>query len=223
MTRKSNSADDTEHNRRKVLESVGCDGDEANTGRRSVLRSVAATALATVGFTNTAAAIETSRTAELRFRRMQYRSTDSVRTAIETHGEDLLELLGDHGYLDSSVEELLGEDVTVRATRFGDTTTAHIEATKELADGKLTVIVEPERGRSYAVERTDGDVKTLRTDASGDSTTLSVEPTDTKYSCRESITCSYCEKAEVSCDGGTCEIVSFTGECCTSCDSTCGC
>lgn len=220
MNPRDDDTQDRDISRSDALEMLS-ESESPTPERRSFLKGAAATGLATLGFTSTAAAIDPTGTVELKATHARYESQDAVRAAFETHAGELLGLLAQRGHLDGSVEELLGKEVSTNATRVGDTATGHVEATTQLDDGELSVVVQPEIGRSYAVKRADGTTTLLEPETEDGVTTLSEATPQSKMRCVESITCSYCEDAEVSCNSG-CTVLSFSGDCCTGCEG-CGC
>ncbi|MFC7080922.1 hypothetical protein [Halorussus caseinilyticus] len=219
MTRKPKPSDDAETNRRELLSSVSDDVSKTNARRRSVLRGAAATALATVGLTNAAAAIDPSDEAELQAVKQKYSTETEMRATVETHGRDLFDLLADHGYVsDAEMDEL--DNWYVAAWKVDGTATARIDSLQEYGDGQLRVSIEPETGRRYAVD-SSGDQWTIL-DPDADQTVKQRDASTATTSCLDSFDCYECAETEVVCEDGGCHI-GPGGSCCSSCDIGCGC
>lgn len=217
MTNESDPEDGLDDSRRDVLASVGSDSAETNTDRRSVLRGAAATALATVGFTSTAAALDPTGRVELDLAKRPFESRDAAVAAVESHGQAVLDLLADHGHLDRADADAL--DWYVSAWRVNGTATARIDSRTDLDGGQLRISVEPQNGRAYAVD-SSGDEWTIF-----DAETGEVRPMDCTITtaCLDSFDCYTCEVTEICCDDGGCHVGAGTGTCCSSCDTACGC
>lgn len=215
-TNDESERDDDTVNRSEALEMLETEADEpTNHNRRRFLKGAASVA-ATLGFTGTAAAVDPTGQVELDLAKRPFETQAAAVGAVESHGQDVLDQLADHGYLDHSDAEAF--EWNVSAWRIDDTATARIDTEMDLDDGQLRVSVEPQTGRAYAVD-TGGESWT-RIDATGD-----VKPLDCTitYRCLDSSNCLYCEETEVCCDSGGCFVGGGTGNCCSSCDSTCGC
>ena len=186
-----------------------------NPNRRRFLKGAASVA-ATLGFTGTAAAIDPTGTVELDLAKRPFERREAAVAAVETHGQAVLDELADHGYLDRP--DATDLDWNVSAWRVDGTATAKIDSLLDLDDGQLRISVEPQTGRAYAVD-TGGETWTLF-EPSGE-----VRPLDCTitYRCLDSSNCLYCEETEVCCQSGGCYVGGGTGNCCSSCDSTCGC
>lgn len=222
MTDESDPATGLDDSRREILDSVGSDAEETNTGRRSVLRATAATALATVGFTSTAAAIDPTGRVKLDLVQRRYRSLDAKRQAVQRHGRDLLELLAERGYLDAArVDELSTDRLTVAGRRVDGTATAHVRTTETLDGDEVVIAVEPEADRSYAV--IEGDSGTVLLDPQADEDEVDTDGCIVGTACFAGSTCdSNCEYLEVyCCDGGSCYTGSYQGCCEGTCYSDC--
>lgn len=107
--------------RRDALEAVSEPSSEADANRRTFLRGAVASAAAALGFSGTAAALDT--TGEVELRQLQRRYQPMARQAAHEHGGDLLGLLAEHGYLsDGSIEEF--DQFGASVWHVGDTATA---------------------------------------------------------------------------------------------------
>jgi hypothetical protein len=222
MTDETNPEDGLDDSRKDILSSVGTEGDETNTGRRSVLRGGAATALATVGFTSTAAAVDPTGRLELDLVQRRYRSAEAKRGAVQQHGRELLGLLAERGYLDAvDVDELVTSELRVVGRRVDGTATAQIRTTETLDGDEVVVAVEPEADRSYAVIYGDAGTTILDPDADGDD--VSTEGCLIGTACFAGSSCdSDCEYLEVyCCEDGSCYTGSYEGCCEGTCYSNC--
>lgn len=218
MTDETNTESGLDDSRKDILGSVGTDAAETDTGRRSVLRGAAATALATVGFTSTAAAVDPTGRLELDLVQRRYRSAEAKREAVQQHGEELLGLLAERGYLDAAdVGELATSELRVVSRRVDGTATAQIRTTETLDGDEVVLAVEPEAGRSYAVIYGDAGTTILDPDADGDD--VSTEGCLVGTACFAGGSCdSDCQYLEVyCCDDGSC--YTGTGQGC--CEGTC--
>lgn len=222
MTSESDPVDGLDDSRREILGSVGSEESEPNAGRRSVLRGAAATALATVGFTSTAAAIDPTGRVELDLVERRYRSPEAKRQAVERHGQDLLDLLAERGYLDAAdVDELTTDQLSVAGRRVDGTATAHVRTTEALDGDEVLLSVEPEAGRSYAV--VEGDAGTVILDPQAEDDEVSTDGCLVGTACFAGSSCdSDCEYLEVyCCDDGSCYTGTYQGCCSGTCYSDC--
>lgn len=139
-------------NRTELLSSM-TDDEPAPSTRRRFMTGVAGVA-ASLGFSGTASALDPTGKYALRERKLAYQSQRAVRTAFENHAEDLFADLEAEGVLESSPAELVTDErVDVSAFVAGDEPTAHLHVETETEEGRLTVNVEPEAGRRYALLR----------------------------------------------------------------------
>lgn len=222
MTDETNPEDGLDDSRKDILSSVGTEAEETDTGRRSVLRGAAATALATVGFTSTAAAVDPTGRLELDLVKRRYRSAEAKRAAVQQHGQELLGLLAERGYLDAAdVGELVTSELQVFGRRVDGTATAQIRTTETLDGDEVVVAVEPEADRSYAVIDGDAGMEILDPDADGDD--VSTDGCLVGTACFSGGTCdSNCLYLEVyCCDDGSCYTGSSQGCCEGTCYSDC--
>lgn len=145
----------TDVNRSETLELVGEETTEeqTDTSRRTVLKGAVASAVATLGFSNNAAAIDPTGEVEREQVAEKYRSDAAVGAVVREHGGELLELLAERGVVETANAGELGE-FRVSPLRRDGTATARVHTERELDDGELVVNLEPETGRSYAVETT---------------------------------------------------------------------
>lgn len=218
MTREPKPTEDVTNSRRELLSSVG-DDEATDTGRRSVLRATAAAGLATVGFTNAAAALDPSGDVELRTLERKYADDAEMRRTVEDRGEPLFELLAEQGYLSAArLDEL--DNWYVSAWTVGGTPTARIDSRQEYDDGQLRVSIEPETGRRYAVD-SSGDRWTIL-DPDADQQVKQRDASTATTSCLDDFSCYNCAETEVVCGDGGCHI-GPSGSCCSSCDIGCGC
>lgn len=218
MPTEPDSEDGLDDSRRDVLASVGSDSTEPNTERRSILRGAAATALATVGFTSTAAALDPTGRVELDLVERRYRSPEAKRTAVQRHGRELLELLTGRGYLDAAdVDELTTGGLTVAGRRVDGTATAHVRASETLDGAEVLVAVEPEADRSYAVVEEGSE--TLILDPQADEDEVDPDGCLVGTACFATGGCdSNCQYLETyCCDDGSC----YTGTSQGCCEGTC--
>ena len=206
-------------NRSETLDALGTDGDDSTAGRRRrrVLKGIASAAAA-LGMTGTATALDPTGSIELARAKRPFERREAQVAAVERHGQAVLDVLADHGYLDSA--DAADLDWHTDSWHVDGTATARIDAQRELDDGALRVSVEPQNGRAYAVETT-GDTWTLFEPA----TDTVAEPMDCTiaYRCLDGFNCYNCEETEVCCTDSGCHVGPGTGNCCSSCDLYCGC
>lgn len=156
-------------NRTELLSSMG-DDEPTPSSRRRFMTGVAGVA-ASLGFAGTASALDPTGKYALRERERAYRPQSAVRTAFEDHAEDLFAELAAAGVLDASPAELVDkEGADVSALMVGDEPTAHLHVETETEEGRLTVNVEPEAGRQYALLRKEDGSATVF-DTTQDATT----------------------------------------------------
>ena len=216
MVSANDSTNRSDVNRRDALESVR--KKETAPDRRGFLRGAVASVAAALGFSGTAAAIDT--TGEYELRKLQRQYKPMARQAAHDHGGELLELLAEHGYLtDGSIEEF--DRFGVSAWHVGDTATARIDGRLELADRQLSVSIEPETGRSYAVDDAGDGWTLLKVGVDGSLESRDVTTQGT-VCLTNSLNCSYCEEHDYSCEDDGCHVAP-TGTCCSDCQSSCGC
>lgn len=168
----------------------------------------------------------------LRRVRAEYDDTEKVRTALETHATELIEKLANRDLLESdSISRLLNSEVIVSAVTVDGTPTAHIEMVKELSTNEqLSVFVQPEVGRSYAIQKSsDGDTSATIYEFSTEDDSLVSPECTLGYACYN-VSCgdfpdyeSY--KETYCCSGGDCYTGSET-DCCQqgkydSCSEVC--
>lgn len=185
--------DSSTPDRRTVLQRTAGDG-ERTTARRSVLRGTLAAAAAAVGFTGAAAALDPSGGYRARQLRGRYSSRAAATAALESHGADVLDLLADEGYLaEASVADLADPEVNTVHGPDGDLS-AHVRTELRTDDARVSVVVEPEAGRQYAVV----------TFEDGGSTVYDPDTDDVEPQCI----------AGYGCDGGGCQCTSWEMRCC---------
>lgn len=204
--------------RSEALQILGADG---TPDRRNFLRATAASALAAVGLTAPAAALDPEGRPALRHAANRYRDAATARRTVEREADDLLDLLAERGHLDeASVDSLDGFRVSGR--RVGDTATARISSVVERDGVRVTLAVEPEADRRYAVVR-DGGEPTVLDPAVEDG---EVEPSACMVgpSCVEDDSTSGCGDYDVHCCDTYCYIDNYQGSCgdfCQSCTEIC--
>ena len=129
-------------------------GDDDDGGRRGFLRGVAATALAAVGFTGTAAALDSNQ--ELRAVSARFDRDAVARATFERQSADLLGRLSKQGIVEEGTAAAIAENLNVSAHRAGGDATARLGGSIEQGDSEIVVAVEPELDRSYAIVKGDG-------------------------------------------------------------------
>lgn len=205
--------------RSETLNALRDDGDDSTPRhhRRRFLKGVASGAAA-LGMTGTAAALDPTGSVELDLAERPFRTRDAQVAAVEEHAQDLLAVLADRGYVDRA--DAADLDWRTSAWRVDGTATARIDAERRLDGGVLRISVEPQNGRAYAVDTT-GDQWTLFEPA----TDSVAEPMDCTITtrCLDGFNCYNCEETGVCCTDGGCHVGGGTGNCCSSCDSFCGC
>lgn len=135
--------------RRSVLQTVTPD-DGGTSSRRGVLAGAVASVAAALGFTGTVAGVDPGRVARLRRVERRYRSETAALDTIQDRGTDVLGLLAEEGYLArGDVAELDAPEVN--AVETDGTATGHLAAATDVEGGQLTVVVEPEADRQYAI------------------------------------------------------------------------
>ncbi len=203
--------------RREALDHLAEPSDDGS--RRGFLRGVAASAAAAVGLSGTAAALDPTGEVALDQLREQYAAPGAASAALRSHGGDLLAALANRGYLaDGAPGEF--DDVVGNSLLVGDTPTGHVMATTDVDGGTLTVVVEPENDRAYAVDDS-GDRWTLLKQRDGGVETAEVTP-DGSFCYSSSAVCFPCEMHDYACADGGCHIAP-TGVCCSDCQSFCPC
>lgn len=154
MTQDERDPDDAP-NRIELLSSMG-DDESAPSTRRRFVTGVAGIA-ASLGFAGTASAIDPTGKYALHERKRAYQTQSAVRAAFEDHAEDLFDRLAEEDLLDASPAELVAEEgADVSAFMVGGEPSAHLHVETQTDEGRLTINVEPEAGRRYALLR-DGD------------------------------------------------------------------
>lgn len=201
--------------RRSVLQTA-LSGDRGASSRRGVVAGAVASVAAALGFAGTVAGMDPGRAARLRRVEMRYRSDAVALDTIRERGAAVLDLLASEGHLSRGDVAELGPP-EVNAIGSGGVLTGHLAARTDLDEGELTVVVEPEAGRQYAVlDRNDGTGSTVFDPASDDG----VQPVcDAGYAC-EGGGC-VCEERVLQYCNGTCYRYDRTGGSCTSC-TACG-
>lgn len=149
--------------------------DSTTTSRRRVLRAVGAGATVALGASGTTGAARTPAPGLSPARRAvrdEYASTAAVRAALDDHAADVLAGLADRGVLDRGdlaefdLSVLDGatfarssDGVHVSAFELDGVVTAHVVAGTETPTHDVSVVVQPERGRSFArvVSKADGE------------------------------------------------------------------
>lgn len=195
--------------RSDALSAVGTEPDldaSSDADRRGFIRGAMVSALAAAGFTGTAAAIDPTHEMELRAVERRYRDEDVARTTFETQAAGVLDLLAERGYIEEpTLSAFAPDDFAVSSWQVEDTTTARIEAFRDLDGGQLVVSVEPETGRAYAADTTGPEDTILDPTADGDEVDISA--------CMEGREC----MRRQDCGGFLCQSMDI--HCCT--DGTC--
>lgn len=184
--------------------------------RRSVLKAVGASAVGGVAFSGSA--IASQHPAPERLTRIKARFADPVaaRETVAEHADVLLDELADRGVLATAsvsafpAGELLtpgtyshaDEGATVRGARIDGEWDAEVATSTETESHTVELVVQPNRGRSYALvdPKDGGDTYRLTSDQTGD---VSIE-THCHYEsqCLSYFACnsgSYCQRQERHC------------------------
>lgn len=202
---------------------------EKTFDRRSVLKTVGASAMTGLAVTGSASA-QTLPTSEMN--RVEAAYSDSVRAqwTVAEHADTVLAELADRGYLDTRGAEAFdfsavgtdSKDASVMSLFKDDQATAEVKATVETETHEVTVVVHPQLGESYASAKplADADPITVR-DEGGDVSTqgcwtesrCTCDPCDLNTCVYEERTC--CDGLS---DGVDCGNWSDSG-CCGACCS----
>lgn len=200
-------AQSDELKRSDALSAVGAEPDldaSRDADRRGFIRGVMVSALAAAGFTGTAAAIDPTHEMELRAVERRYQDEDVARATFESQAADVLALLAERGYIEEPTASALSSDeLAVSSWQVEGTTTARLEAFRDLDGGRLVVSVEPENGRAYAVDTTGAEDTIFDPDVDGDEvdTSACMEGRE----CMRQDECGQCQSMDVHCcTDGTC-------------------
>ena len=208
---------------------------ESQPNRRGVLRGAAASVVASLGFTNVAAALEPSDKRKLRRMeselnrfeeqvRNHYDTEERVRDAIQTHGHDVLNLLSEEDYIpEPAVEDLNEASIEVDAVYEDseETFSSYLRLQTEVEDGQLGINIFPEAGLQYAVlSHSDSETVTVY-----DPVSETIETDATQVRACLGYNCS-CTEYYVTCGRSDCWKDGATGsECCycnnLNCDWVC--
>ncbi|WP_150123139.1 hypothetical protein [Haladaptatus sp. R4] len=173
--------------------------------RRGLLKTIGASSGA-VGFgilgTSTASAdqadteISSAEIEKVNEAKQRYATSEAAKGAIHMHGEQLLEELKKRDILESETElhtadftpkkeySETSEGMGMTSFLFNDTPTAHIYTSKKLRDQHLTVVVQPQVQRSYAILRPDAtDHRNAVTIDTSTDNSFSVQATCHDYFC----------------------------------------
>lgn len=206
-----------------MTDTNGTDADESNVNRRRVLQSVAtAGAAAGLGGVGAAATPEFTQEEAAEATR-EYRDREAVVTALSRE-TDLLEAVSEAGYLEEPTVDGLGVETLGEPASEEDSTvvvdphsvdggvTAEILLAREDADGRLVISVLPEVDKSFALYKHDGadDYEEVYVAYCGDC--------DDNEECRR--TCTMCgSETCVGCDGVSYEKPTYRCECVEDCGS----
>lgn len=139
--------------------------------RRTVLKTVGASAVAGIATAGSATAKEAPMA---QMERLETAYDDSIRAqwAVSQHADDVLAELARRGILArGDAAELDFDALSVKGLGKDGTPTAQLETTTERDGKSVEVVVRPGTGRAYATVRTDGDVYTVESVAGSDDVT----------------------------------------------------
>jgi len=192
-----------------------CSGSGPSPTRRSFFRGTIASVVGAVGFTGLAAAADPTGPAGVTQARQKFESQEVAATTVREQSQDVLDELVNHGFIESAnIDRYLPDTIGISGVLTDNTPTAHLHTELVNVDREVSINVEPQVGRQFAVVSSEDVQEVTVVDPGGNSK-------DIHPQCPAILACNgygcTCPEYSVACCGSNCYFNGKTGNICSGC------